>query len=212
MPLDQGRREAIAAGLKRNFHFELQVSTSEWHLLEILLHGFSQAYSDWHGYLNKGEMVKMERIASKASKLSLAIHQAAQLGLTKILDYDLAPITSGQLVASLDVLAKIDARSPHTEDGKKKVGMRFQDDLKANLQIDLDNWWFRNFDLPAEVDETKLTPFSYFLAQIFKIFPPEVANDLGSSRSAVNERRRGAKQRKARDQKISEAFQKLHEL
>jgi hypothetical protein len=212
IPLDQGRRDEIAAGLKRNFLIELKVSASEWNLLEILLHRFIRTCVDWRGYLNKGEIAKMEGIASKASKLSLAIDQATQLGLGKILDYDLEPITSGQLLASLDMLAKMDPRSPKDEDGTKNVGMRYQDDLKADLQLDLGNWWLGNFELPAETDEAKGTPFSYFLAQIFKIFPSEVAYDLGSSRSAVNKRRRDVKRRKGRNREISEAFRNLHSM
>ncbi|QEE36106.1 hypothetical protein FTO60_10525 [Octadecabacter sp. SW4] len=209
-PIDQKRRDEIAAGLKRNFHIELTVSVSEWDLLEILLHKFSRTCVDWRGYLNKGEVVKIEGIASKASKLSLAIDQATQLGLGKILDYDLAPMTSGQLLASLDVLARMDPRSPKDEDGKKNVGMRYQDGLKADLQLDLDNWWLRSTGFPAETKKEELTPFSYFLAQIFKILPSEVANDLGSSRSAIDERRRNAARQQARKQEISRAFKKLH--
>jgi hypothetical protein len=211
-PIDQKRRDEIAAGLKRNFHIELTVSVSEWDLLEVLLQRFHRSFVDWGGYLNKGEMKIVSGVASKAAKLLLAIDQTTQCDLGKILEYELAPMTPDRLWAALDVLAKIDPRSPNTEDEKKKVGMRYQEDLKADLQLDLDNWWFQNFDFPAETDEVKVTPFSYFLAQIFKIFPSKIANELGSSRSAVNERRRGVKRRKSRNRKISEAFKKLHSM
>lgn len=209
-PIDQNVRDAIAVGLKREFLLELNIPAEEWRSLEATFRSFNDLIIDWSGYLNKGEMAGINRISSSATKLSLTIGQVTQRGLRKILDYELAPMTSDQLLAALGALAEIAPRSPKTEDGKKPVGKRYQDDLKADLQLKLDLWWERNTGWSAETKEAEETPFSFFLEQIFDTLPFEVKNGLGHSRTAVNERRRRGKRRQTRGNEISEAFRKLH--
>lgn len=208
-PIDQGVRDQIAAGMKQRFIIELNVPAKEWDLLEAILRSFHKSFIDWQGYLTKTGIAEISGIASKAAKLLLTIEHAEQQGHGKILEYELAPITTAQLLDALFVLEKIDPRSPKTDDEKKRVGMRYQDDLKADLQLELDDWWERNTGWPTETKEAEETPFSYFLAQIFKTLPGTVADTLGSSRTAVKDRRRAAAQRQKRDREIAEKFQKL---
>lgn len=216
--IDQSRRNEITAGLKRLTDKELNFSAEEWRQLEAILHAFHQSYSDWQGYLSNGEMTKVSGIGSKAEKLSSAIEGAEKSGLGKILDYELAPITSDQLLAALDRLAKIDVRSPRTSDGEKLGGMSVQNRLKADLQSTLDAWWKRNTRSSPKIEESLVTPFSYFLAQIFKILPYEISSSLGHSRTAVSERRRAVKRLEAirleaveRRAAQTETFRKLAE-
>tara|TARA_R110002051_G_scaffold111308_1_gene183933 strand:+ start:1748 stop:2443 length:696 start_codon:yes stop_codon:yes gene_type:complete len=209
-PIDQKRRDEIAAGLRRMFGLELNVSAKEWNTLEATLNNFRKSFIDWDGYLNKGEIAKVRAIASKATKLKLAVEQAQQRGLGKIIEYELGPTTSDQLLASLELLSKIEPISPKTLDGKNRMDVPYHVELKADLQLWLDSWWVRVTGSPAETEEAKVTPFSFFLAQISKALPSEVASDLGCSRSAINTRRRNAARRQARNRNISAAFEKLH--
>lgn len=209
-PIDQKRRDKIAAGLKRLFDFELNVPADEWDLLQGLLHQFQRSILDWEGYLNKGEIARMKEIATKATKLSQAIDLAAQHGLGNIVDYELAPITSVQLLDVLSLLASLDPSSPQADDAKKMKGQRFQDRFKADLQSELDRWWLRNTPFEATTEEGEVTQYSYFLGQIFRALPLEVAKSLGNSRTAVSQRQRHAGHRQARDREISDAIKKLH--
>jgi len=209
-PIDQVTRDKIAAGLKRLFDCELNASAEEWDFLEGLLHDFQRSFVDLRGYLNKGEMAKVNGIATKATKLSQAVEQARQQGLGNVLDYELAPVTSEQLLEVLSMLASIDPSSPQGGDTKKTEGQRFQDRLKAALQRELDQWWFRNTGLGPITGEGEVTQYSYFLGQIFRALPLEVAKSLGNSRTAVSQRQRHAGHRQARDREISDAFKKLH--
>ncbi len=211
-PIDQGVRDQIAAGMRREFSIDLNVPASEWDLLEAILRGIYQSFNDWQGYLNKTEMAKIRGIASKAAKLASAMAHAEQSGLGKIIDFELSPFTSDQILAALTVLSKITPRGPKADDALKPHGMRFEDNLKAELQLKLDAWWVRNTGSPAETERSKVTPFSYFLAQIFKTLPTEIARELGTSRTAVKDRRRAAAQRQKRDREIAEKFQKLSSL
>lgn len=90
--------------------------------------------------------------------------------------------------------------------------MRYQDDLKADLQLELDDWWERNTGWSKETKEAGETPFSFFMEQIFETLPSEVAKGLGHSRTTVNARRRHATQRQDRKREISEAFKKYRSL
>lgn len=204
--IDQSRRDEIAAGLKREFYIEIIISAAEWSLLEDSLNRFQQSFVDWDGYLNKGEIAKMRRIKSTAEKLLLAIKHTESSGLGRILEYELAPITPDQVLTVLNVLAKTDPRSPKTDDRKKRVGMRRQDDLKAGLQLELDNWWKLNTGFSTETKESEETPFSFFMEQIFETLPSEVVKRLGHSRTAVSERRRRATQINNHYLKIAEIF------
>lgn len=211
-PLDQKLRDEIAEGVKRMWCVELNISSAEWELLEASIHRFHRLFLDWDGYLNKGEMAEFRKIASKAAKLSSAMDQVTQRGLGKILEYELAPITSDQLFAALAVLANIDPQSPKSNDGKKQKGTCYQDDLKSDLQSEFDEWWLSNTGLPTATEESDVTPYSYVLGQVSRTLPSKLATGLGISRTAVSGRWRHAARRQARDRKIREAFKKLHSM
>jgi|LGOV01.1.fsa_nt_gb hypothetical protein len=188
-------REQIETGLKRECAIEFIVSNKDWDILRTILLRFLLNFNDWHGYLNKGQHREILAIKTKAGKLLDALSRAKENDLEWVLEYALTPNSVSDLLAPLEALSQMIPRTPKTDSNAKRAGQNFQLGLKAELQKQLDAWWTRVVGTNPEVEEGVVKPFSYFLAQIFKTLPTKVAKELGSSRTAVEGRRKTTKRR-----------------
>jgi hypothetical protein len=164
----------------------------DWAKLSQILQRYEDHATYWKGFPNKGHLKELDDVRKKANKLAKAITGLLEESYALVLQDQLQDHDLDELMSALRNLSELEARSPVSDEEKKRQGDEFLALCAAQMQADLDRWWHDAGGWCPEVAESKTTPYSYFLNEILRgLSGPHT----GASRTAVEERRRAFRKR-----------------
>ncbi len=155
-------------------------------------------------------MDKFKNLSSKSQKLQQCIEDISGSGLSLILSEELGEEGLAVFQDNLKTLRKMEVKSPKDEMGQKEYTRQHLGLPKARLQAELDDWWRGvSSQEPEALEDQEPSAFAFFLSELFLALPPLASAGLGTSRTAIEERRRVARQRNKVMKKLAEKLQRL---
>lgn len=183
-----------------------EVAPEAWDQLESILIEYLQNLIDWDGYLKKGQIDDLARLAKDAKKLRSDWERIQKSGASWFVGslLEIKSFSNQDFIRFLElahVLAEMDPRSPIAEPASLYPSRKLvtadwtSPGSRPELQLKLDEWWVLNTGLPKDVDEDETTTYKSFLKELFA--PLAAAGSHGSSSTAVQNARKSGRQQEA---------------
>jgi hypothetical protein len=206
--LTETRARQIEQGLEKRFPGAVEpIPWERWEELKSALVAYKRDAGFLRGFLNKGQIAKINKVAKQAARLRSAILETNEDGLAATVEQAVEPLSIDNIHELLNRMEKR-LSIQHRNDFLPDVSRR-------ELYWRFEQWWKTTTGLKAEIAEGSTvephpTPFMYVANEVFSL--PGMPPPTGASYATLKGLRRELRNERHKIEEFGAALRRLQGL